>query len=147
MKRLQEWLLFGIQLVVKMGLLGKYKLVSTTATVKPVVNPHQDGLKTLENTIISLGDKNDSLKSTLEKANAEISDLEKKVIELSREVVSAQQKLEFMTSRNTQSENRLSTLTIERGKLEKEMNVLRETVNEAEILSEQLKVEMKKWRT
>ena len=129
-----------------MGLLGKYKLVST-ATIKPVVNPNQDGLKTLENTIISLGDKNDSLKSTLEKANAEISDLEKKVIELSKEVVSAQQKLDFMTSRNTQSENKLSTLTIERGKLEKEMNVLRETVNEAEILSEQLKVEMKKWRT
>ena len=146
MKRIQAWLLFVIQLIVKMGLLGKYKLISTSA-VEPVVKPNQEGLKTLESTIVSLGKKNDELKVNLEKANLEISDLEKKVIELSKEVVSAQQKLEFMTSRNSQSEDKLSTMTIERGKLERELNTLRETVKEAEILSEQLKVEMKKWRT
>ena len=146
MKRIQTWVLFILQIVIKLGLLGKYKLVTTSETVvKPT--QVQDGLKTLENTIVSLGNKNDELKANLDKANSEISDLEKKIIELSKEVVSSSQKLEFMTSRNTQSEDKLSTLVIERGKIESELNSLRSTLNDAEALSEQLKVEMKKWRT
>ena len=61
MKRVQEWAIFVIQIVVKLGLLGKYKLVSTAnSDVKPVINPsQQNGLKTLENTILSFGNRND----------------------------------------------------------------------------------------
>ena len=68
MKRIQEWLLFGIQLIVKMGFLGKYKLVST-ATPEP---DNKQGLKTLEKTILSLGKKNDTLNETLTSAKYEI---------------------------------------------------------------------------
>tara|TARA_R110000824_G_scaffold52052_4_gene144674 strand:+ start:12217 stop:12657 length:441 start_codon:yes stop_codon:yes gene_type:complete len=146
MKRIQAWSLFVIQVVVKLGLLGKYKLVSTSA-IAPIVKPNQDGLKTLESTIISLGKKNDELKVTLNKTNLEVTDLEEKVIELSKDVVSSNQKLEFMASRNFQSEDKLSAMTIERGKLSKEIVELKTTVEQAETLSEQLKVEMKKWRT
>jgi len=146
MKRIQAWSLFIIQVVVKLGLLGKYKLVSTSA-IAPIVKPNQDGLKTLENTIVSLGKKNDELKVTINKTNLEISDLEEKVIELSKDVVSSGQKLGFMSSRNFQSEDKLSAMTIERGKLSKEILELKTTIEQAETLSEQLKVEMKKWRT
>ena len=148
MKRIQEWLLFSIQLIVKMGLLGKYKLISTSA---PVVKPNYGGLKILENTIVSLGKKNDELKASLRMSGSycsqEISDLEEKVIALSKDVVSSEQRLEFMDTKNIQFENKLSTMTTERGKMEKELLELKTTLEQAETLSEQLKVEMKKWRT
>ena len=149
MKRVQEWAIFVIQIVVKLGLLGKYKLVSTAnSDVKPVINPsQQNGLKTLENTILSFGNRNDELKQSLNTANLEIESLEADIIELFKEVVELQQKLSFMETKKKQAEDKLSVVTRQHAPLQQEVKELKDILLEAETLSEQLKVEMKKWRT
>ena len=161
MKRIQEWLLFGIQLIVKMGLLGKYKLVST-ATPEP---DNKQGLKTLEKTILSLGKKNDTLNETLTSAKYEIATLEKDILGL-------QGKLEYVTSQHTKAEKKVSdsflenvslkkeiedwvvrdskwaeSLQNEKASFQEEITALNSTLEQATILSEQLQGEMKKWRT
>lgn len=162
MKRTQEWLLFGIQFIIKMGFLGKYKLVSVTLEQ---TKTNESGLKILEKTIVSLGKKNDTLNETITSAKYEIATLEKDILGL-------QGKLEYVTSKNTEAENKLSAMTIERGNLEKEIEdwivrdsawadslqrekvsfqeeitSLNSTLEEATTLSEKLQGEMKKWRT
>jgi len=161
-KRTQEWLLFGIQFIIKMGFLGKYELVSVPLEL---TKTNKSGLKILEKTIISLGKKNDTLNETITSAKYEIATLEKDILGL-------QGKLEYVTSKNTEAENKLSAMTIERGNLEKEIEdwivrdsawadslqrdkvsfqeeitSLKSTLEQAEILSEKLQGEMKKWRT
>jgi len=148
MKRIQEWVIFVIQIVVKLGLLGKYKLVSTAIDTKPVINPnHQSGLKTLENTILSFGNRNDELKQSLNTANLEIESLEADIIGLSKEVVELQQKLTFMETKKKQAEDKLSVVTRQHAPLQQEVKELKDVLLEAETLSEELKMEMKKWRT
>ena len=162
MKRIQEWLLLSIQLIVKMGFLGKYELVSVPLEQ---TKTNKSGLKILEKTIISLGKKNDTLNETITSAKYEIATLEKDILGL-------QGKLEYVTSKNTEAENKLSAMTIERGNLEKEIEdwiirdsawadslqrekvsfqeeitSLNSTLEEATTLSEKLQGEMKKWRT
>ena len=169
MKRTQEWLLFGIQFIIKMGFLGKYELVSVPLEQSTT---NKSGLKILEKTIVSLGKKNDTLNETITSAKYEIATLEKDILGL-------QGKLEYVTSKNTEAENKLSAMTIERGNLEKEnvslkkeiedwivrdsawadslqrekvsfqeeITSLNSTLEEATTLSEKLQGEMKKWRT
>jgi len=89
-KRTQEWLLFGIQFIIKMGFLGKYELVSVPLEQSTT---NKSGLKILEKTIVSLGKKNDELKETITSAKYEIATLEKDILGL-------QGKLEYVTSKN-----------------------------------------------
>ena len=136
MIRIQEWLLFCIHLIVKMGFLGKYKLVSTSI----VELNNEKGLKTLEKTIVALGKKNDTLASTLGLAKSEIAILEKGTRGL-------QSKLEYVNSMNIEAKKKNSLYVIEIGTLEKKIASLNSTLEQATDLSEKLQGEMLKWRT
>ena len=162
MKRIQEWLLLSIQLIVKMGFLGKYELVSVPLEQ---TKTNKSGLKILEKTIISLGKKNDTLNETITSAKYEIATLEKDILGL-------QGKLEYVTSQHTEAEKKVSDYFLENVSLKKEIEdwiirdsawadslqrekvsfqeeitSLKSTLEQAEILSEKLQGEMKKWRT
>ena len=131
MNRAVEWVRFVVNIIVKSGFLGKYELAPTS---------HTKGVKLLERTILSMEDEIRDFKSKNEVLNEKLNDAIIKAID-------ANQKLEFMKSRGTDAEGKLSTLMLERGHIEKELSDLKSTLKQAETLSEQLKVEMKKWRT
>ena len=154
MRHIQEWLLFGIQFVIKAGFLGQYKLVST-ATPEP---NNKLGLKILERTILSLGKKNDTLNATLMSAKDKIATLEKDVVE-------AHKTLDYMTTQlavsdleNTSLKKEIEvwvdrdskwaeSLQNEKVSFQKEIASLNSTLEQATTLSERLQGEMKKWRT
>ena len=169
MKRIQEWLLFSIQLIVKMGFLGKYELVSVQ---EEQTKTNKSGLKILEKTIVSLGKKNDKLTETITSAKYEIETLEKDILGL-------QGKIEYVTSQNIGAEKRISdfflelvdiqqenvslkkeiedwivrdsawadSLQREKVSFQEEITSLNSTLEQATTLSEKLQGEMKKWRT
>ena len=122
-------------------------------------------MKTLEKTILSLGEKNDTLNETLTSAKYEIATLEKDILGL-------QGKLEYVTSQHTKAEKKVSdsflenvslkkeiedwvvrdskwaeSLQNEKASFQEEITALNSTLEQATILSEQLQGEMKKWRT
>jgi len=169
-KHIQDWLLFGIQLIVKSGLLGDYKMVSVDILEQTKAN--KSGLKTLEKTILSLGKKNDTLNETITLAKYEIATFEKDILEL-------QGKLESAEIKNADDEKRISDAFVELVDIQQEnvslkkdiedwivrdskwaeliqnekvsfqekITSLNSTLEQATILSEKLQGEMKKWRT
>ena len=140
MKRVQEWLLFTIQFIVKTGVLGKYKLVSTAS---PEPNNAQ-GLKTLEKTILSLGEKNDSLVADLAKGDVVVETMERTILGL-------EDKISYLMSKNTEAEKRLSDTALKEiiahKALQGKITALEYTLEQATVMSEQLQGEMIKWRT
>jgi len=151
-KRTQEWLLFGMQLIVKMGFLGKYKLVSVDTLEQTKAN--QSGLKTLEKTIISLGKKNDVLVKKNTEMEQRVSDLLTEKSSLSIMVTQASLEASMLERENKKYLDDYKQLLNEKvevqqqlDSMEREVILLQSMIEEATTMSERLQGEMIKWRT
>ena len=120
MNRVVEWVRFIVNIIVKSGFLGKYELASTA---------HMRGVKSLERTILTMEDEITEFKSQNRTLNEKLKDAISNSIH-------ANEKLDFFNGQK-----------FERETLESEIRDLKSTLTQAENLSEQLKMEMKKWRT
>jgi len=147
MGRIQDWLLFGIQFIIRLGFLGKYELVSTIERTKT----NQLGLKALEKTILSLGKKNDSLvkkNETLVNKNKQLMEGDTKWLEKVRQM--RKQSDDFLTVVNAEKATFEKSILGLQKKLDNttSRNLEVESILEqATAMSEQLRGEMKKWRT
>ena len=147
MRHIQDWLLFGIQLIVKSGLLGDYKMVSVDILEKTKEN--KSGLKTLEKTIISLGKKNDVLVKKNTEMEQRVSDLLTEKSSLSIMVTQASLEASMLERENKKYLDDYKQLLNEKvevqqqlDSMEREIILLQSMIEEATTMSERLQGEM-----